>query len=162
MKGNKGITLIALVVTIIVLLILAGVSIAMLTGENGLLTRSKEAKITQLEADAAEEVRLAIGAVKIMAEQKAVTTAAGYLACDHMSDVKSQLEADLTSAKHFSVGTATNAAPAGGTATITVVYNAPDYAKATNTDGATITYTITVTANTIELTNTAYNPLHTN
>lgn len=33
-KGNKGITLIALVVTIIVLLILAGVSINMLTGEN--------------------------------------------------------------------------------------------------------------------------------
>ena len=32
--SNKGITLIALVITIIVLLILAGVSIAMLTGEN--------------------------------------------------------------------------------------------------------------------------------
>lgn len=37
MKGNKGITLIALVITIIVLLILAGVSIAMLTGDNSLL-----------------------------------------------------------------------------------------------------------------------------
>ena len=35
LKRNKGITLIALVVTIIVLLILAGISIAMLTGENG-------------------------------------------------------------------------------------------------------------------------------
>ena len=33
-KKNKGITLISLVITIIVLLILAGVSIAMLTGEN--------------------------------------------------------------------------------------------------------------------------------
>ena len=33
-KKNKGITLIALVVTIIVLLILAGISIAMLTGQN--------------------------------------------------------------------------------------------------------------------------------
>ena len=33
-KENKGITLIALVITIVVLLILAGVSIAMLTGEN--------------------------------------------------------------------------------------------------------------------------------
>ena len=38
-KIEKGITLISLVVTIIVLLILAGVSIAMLTGENGILTR---------------------------------------------------------------------------------------------------------------------------
>ena len=34
LKRKKGITLIALVITIIVLLILAGVSIAMLTGEN--------------------------------------------------------------------------------------------------------------------------------
>lgn len=41
---NKGITLIALVITIIVLLILAAISIAMLTGENGLLTKAKKAK----------------------------------------------------------------------------------------------------------------------
>ena len=37
MKRDKGITLIALVVTIIVLLILAGISISMLTGQNGIL-----------------------------------------------------------------------------------------------------------------------------
>ncbi len=43
-KRNKGITLIALVVTIIVLLILAGISIAMLTGQNGILNRASEAK----------------------------------------------------------------------------------------------------------------------
>ncbi len=42
MKDQKGITLVALVITIIVLLILAGVSIAMLTGDNGLLKRSQE------------------------------------------------------------------------------------------------------------------------
>ena len=42
--NNKGITLIALVVTIIVLLILAGVSISMLTGQNGILNRVAEAK----------------------------------------------------------------------------------------------------------------------
>ncbi len=44
MKNNKGITLIALVVTIVVLLILAGVSISMLTGENGIITQAKRAK----------------------------------------------------------------------------------------------------------------------
>lgn len=43
MKGNKGITLIALVITIIVLLILAGVSIAMLTGDNSLLGNAQKA-----------------------------------------------------------------------------------------------------------------------
>lgn len=41
LKGNRAITLIALVITIIVLLILAGVTISTLIGENGILTRSK-------------------------------------------------------------------------------------------------------------------------
>lgn len=39
-KSNKAITLIALVITIIILLILAGVTIATLTGENGILRKS--------------------------------------------------------------------------------------------------------------------------
>ncbi len=43
-RNNKGITLIALVITIIVLLILASVSIAMLTGDNGILTQAQRAK----------------------------------------------------------------------------------------------------------------------
>ena len=41
---NKGITLIALVITIIVLLILAGVAIVTLTGDNGVLSKAIEAK----------------------------------------------------------------------------------------------------------------------
>ena len=44
MKKNNGITLIALVITIIVLLILAGVSIAMITSQDGILGKSKAAK----------------------------------------------------------------------------------------------------------------------
>ena len=43
-KKNKGITLIALVITIIVLLILAGVAIVTLTGDNGILTQAGKAK----------------------------------------------------------------------------------------------------------------------
>ena len=43
-ENQKGITLIALVITIIVLLILASVSIAMLTGDNGILTQANNAK----------------------------------------------------------------------------------------------------------------------
>ena len=46
-KNVRGITLIALVISIIVLLILAGVTIGSLTGENGILTRAKEAKQKQ-------------------------------------------------------------------------------------------------------------------
>ena len=44
MKGNNGITLIALVVTIVVLLILAATSISMLTGDNGIITQATKAK----------------------------------------------------------------------------------------------------------------------
>ena len=52
---ERGITLIALVITIIVLLILAGVSIAMLTGENGILTQAQNAKNRTEEAQAEEQ-----------------------------------------------------------------------------------------------------------
>ena len=55
LEKNKGITLIALVITIIVLLILAGVSIAMLTGDNGILTQAQNAKNKTEEAQGEEE-----------------------------------------------------------------------------------------------------------
>ena len=48
-RRERGITLIALVITIIVLLILAGVSISMLTGENGILTQAQTAKESVIE-----------------------------------------------------------------------------------------------------------------
>ena len=60
LKRNNGITLIALVVTIIVLLILAGISINMLTGQNGILNRATEAKNTTGEAQERENIQVAI------------------------------------------------------------------------------------------------------
>ena len=54
-KNSNGITLIALVITIIVLLILAGVSISMLTGDNGILTQAQNAKNRTEEAQKEEE-----------------------------------------------------------------------------------------------------------
>ena len=50
MKKNKGITLVALVVTIVVLLILAGVSINLVLGDNGIIVKAKEAKRKSAEA----------------------------------------------------------------------------------------------------------------
>ena len=55
---NGGITLIALVITIVVLLILAGVSIAMLTGDNGIITQAQKAKEKTEEAKIREEQQL--------------------------------------------------------------------------------------------------------
>ena len=60
MKKQEGITLIALVITIIVLLILAAVSIATLTGENGILTRANEAKEETVITTAEEKVEVEV------------------------------------------------------------------------------------------------------
>ena len=59
-KEERAITLIALVVTIIVLLILAGISINMLTGQNGILNRASEAKESTGAAQTEELVKLSI------------------------------------------------------------------------------------------------------
>ena len=55
LKGQKGITLVALVVTIIVLIILAGVSIALVLGDNGIVTKTKEGANQYKQAAANEE-----------------------------------------------------------------------------------------------------------
>ena len=57
-QNTRGITLIALVITIIVLLILAGVSISMLTGSNGILTQASNAKHATEESTEKEKRQL--------------------------------------------------------------------------------------------------------
>ena len=60
LKESKGITLIALVITIIVLLILAGVTIATLTGDNGILKKAGDAKTQTEQAKEDENLKIAI------------------------------------------------------------------------------------------------------
>ena len=50
LKNKKGITLVALVVTIVVLLILAGVSINLVLGNNGIIAKAKDAETKSAEA----------------------------------------------------------------------------------------------------------------
>lgn len=64
MSKNKGITLVAMVITIIILLILAGISINSLT-DSGLFGKSKQAQEKYTEAEVIEEVKLAYNTVKI-------------------------------------------------------------------------------------------------
>ena len=61
--NEKGRTLIALIVTIIVLLILAGVTIISLTGENGILGKSSDAKLKREIAKEIEQIKLSVNAV---------------------------------------------------------------------------------------------------
>ena len=63
MKNTKGITLIALVITIIVLLILAGVTIATLTGENGILSQANTAKERTVVGTEKEQLNMALSEV---------------------------------------------------------------------------------------------------
>ena len=58
-KENRAITLIALVITIIVLLILAGITITALSGDNGILTKATKAQSEQADATVKEDISLA-------------------------------------------------------------------------------------------------------
>ena len=57
-KKEKGITLIALVITIIVLLILAAITLATLVGENGVLTKAEKSKVSQVHAQVIEAIKI--------------------------------------------------------------------------------------------------------
>lgn len=70
-KRSKGITLIALVVTIIILLISAGVTIASLGGENGLITKVNQAKKAQIKAEMKEQLILALNDLQLEKAGKA-------------------------------------------------------------------------------------------
>ena len=73
LKEKSGITLIALLITIIVLLILAGVSIAMLTGENGILTQATESKKANTAGTEKEQIGLAMQSLKTKKQEDNVT-----------------------------------------------------------------------------------------
>ena len=72
MKNNKGITLVALVITIIVLIILAAVSIAALTGDNSIITNAQKSKKDTEEKGAIEQINIALSAIKTSATAKLV------------------------------------------------------------------------------------------
>lgn len=78
-KSNEGITLIALVVTIIVLLILAGISISVLTGQNGILNRAVDAKEKSATANAKEEAQVALNGYLIEKKTNSNVNAKEYL-----------------------------------------------------------------------------------
>ena len=60
LKEKKGITLVALVITIIVLLILAGVTLSLVLGDNGVVTKADEAKTTSNQKEIEEQVKLKV------------------------------------------------------------------------------------------------------
>lgn len=59
LNNNKGITVIALAITIIILIILAGIGLNLIIGKNGIINRAKQAKEEYIEADIIERIQLA-------------------------------------------------------------------------------------------------------
>ena len=65
MKSKRGITLIALVITIIVLLVLAGVSLSLVLGENGVLKQTQNATTETRSAEEKEKIEMAVAAAQM-------------------------------------------------------------------------------------------------
>lgn len=74
-KQEKGITLVALIITIIVLLILAGVVIAMTIGDEGIINKSQHAVEEYKKSEIKEELQLAVTAIqmKLTGENKTIS-----------------------------------------------------------------------------------------
>jgi hypothetical protein len=143
MKGNKGITLVALVVTIIVLLILAGVTIAMLTGNNGILTQANKSKVTNIEATVDEDVKLALATARLKIANESATDNS-YSAIKSFADsskgIQKVIADDLANySSSFTVDASLTTSN-----TFTITYSGQDYKNATNDSNATIVYTVTV------------------
>ena len=115
---EKGITLIALVITIIVLLILAGVTIATLTGDNGILTKATEAKDKTEEGEEEEKVKLSV---------------AGALAKDNGGEIKEGYLDEELASQFGEKGTDYNL-EGSGPFTVTIIESGRSYLI--NEDGA--------------------------
>ena len=100
MKKNTGITLIALVITIIIMLILAGIVIAQLTGENGLITNSKKSKEIYEYTAAKEEINLTLMSVVAKCEEKGVS----YSIDEIIDSIKSDNEKEIEKMFNTNIG----------------------------------------------------------
>ncbi len=135
MKSNKGITLVALVITIIVLLILAGVSISLVVGDNGVLTQAKNASSETNTADAKEALeRALVGAQAKFASapENRGTNFIDYLGTNDIIDD------DIINMENGYVITVKGTYTASGTGTNGTIVDAEMTAK-----GATYKFTIT-------------------
>ena len=143
-KSNQnGITLIALIVTIIVLIIIAGISIATLTADNGVLRQTNLAKVTQIESTAREQVKLACSAMRLaIAEARAQDNS--YSAVANSKSIQAKLlemiEDDNTGLKKEGWGT--EAEVNDNVETFTITYAGEDYIQACNPKNREIVYYI--------------------
>ena len=85
-EKNNGITLIALVITIVVLIILAGISISVILGENGLVAKAKRAAVQTEEANANDEMSMYMASLRIDKDAGSGQRLAEYLSSNIGND----------------------------------------------------------------------------
>lgn len=145
MKNQKGITLIALVVTIVVLLILAGTSIAMLTGDNGIITNAQKSNYANTEGEVIDKMQLAFSTVSTEIRVKTATVVNYDATTDeNISSFVDMIKDDLENDTNYNVTSETESAK-----TITITYTDSIFK-----DGgkySPITCTITISADTATL-----------
>ena len=156
MRNTKGITLIALIVTIIVLIIIAGISIATLTRDNGILRQTNVAKEEQIEANVREQVKLAVSAMRL-AIAEASANDNSYKASDHTGLIQAKLVQILNHDKsglngEFGFGGNDLADDAKGKK-LYLSYTGDDYQNACNDANAEIVFTVILGQKTVEITN---------
>ena len=140
MRNQKGITLVALVITIIVLLILAGVSISLVLGNNGVLTQASEAVITNEKATIKQDMDMAFADANM---DYTTRQAVGNLTASET--LASILKTKL--ANNASIGTVSSIAD--GTGTVTATYTVTSSKRVYNVSisvSGTTSGTVTVTA----------------
>ena len=85
---EKGVTLIALVLSVILILILAGISISMLTGQNGILNRTVEAVKKTNEQAEVEKIKMAVANYNIEKTMNSSLTFKGFCENNGLEDIK--------------------------------------------------------------------------
>ena len=131
LKGNKGVTLVALVITIIVLLILAGVSISLVVGNNGVINQATSAADSVNKANVKSELEMAVQAVETDWSATKYTTGTTQTLDEYMT--KSKIEENMDTDNYTISDVIFSGDPAS--ADVTVTYK-----------GQTYTYTISLTS----------------
>lgn len=120
MKSQNGITLVALVITIIVLLILAAVTIAALGGQNGILTNASNSQVQNQLGEAKDLINLAVNEgissfytatyVNGTAENATINTGISHIV-DKIIEMEAQIEANGATLLYVTSGTPDKDAP---------------------------------------------------
>ena len=147
MKNQKGITLVALVVTIVVLLILAAVSIAMLRGDSGIISNAQKAKYANIEGEVIDKMNLAYNSV-VTSIKVNEATQVGYKAVEHVPAYADEVYCDLVgNSNTLPFSAATGDLSLSTTDGYTVTYTSDDFGGREGSRYTAITAEITITGN---------------